>query len=112
MIERYTRAEMGALWTDQARLESWLETELAVLEVLTARGLVPEAEMAVIREKAAFDVDEIARIEAEVGHDIVAFLGSVARHVGPASRHVQYRCITISSPHTGRTLTNTRNSTS
>ena len=88
MIERYTRPEMGALWTQQACWESWLEMELAVCEVLTAKGMIPAEEMAVIRDKAAFDGERIAEIEAEVGHDVIAFLTSVAEHVGPASRHI------------------------
>ncbi len=90
MIERYTRPEMGALWTDQARFGAWLEVELAVCEVLTARGVIPEQDMAVIRERAAFDTARIAEIEAEVRHDVIAFLTSVAEKVGPASRHVHY----------------------
>ncbi len=90
MIERYTRPEMGALWTDQARFGAWLEVELAVCEVLTARGVIPEEDMAVIRERAAFDTARIAEIEAEVRHDVIAFLTSVAEKVGPASRHVHY----------------------
>jgi adenylosuccinate lyase len=81
---------MGRLWTDQARLESWLQVELAVCEVLTERGVIPEADMAEIREKAAFDPERIAEIEATVGHDVIAFLTSVAEQIGPASRHVHF----------------------
>jgi len=90
VIERYTRPEMGKLWTDEARLASWLEVELAVCEVLTRRGIVPAADMEMIRAKAGFDVTRIAEIEAEVKHDVIAFLTSVAEHVGPASRYVHY----------------------
>ena len=90
MIERYTRPEMGRLWTEEAKWEAWLEVELAVCEVLTARGQVPEKDMAVIREKAAFDPVRIAEIEAEVGHDVIAFLTSVAEKVGPESRHIHH----------------------
>jgi adenylosuccinate lyase len=90
MIERYTRAEMGRLWTDQARLESWLEVELAVCEALTVRGIVPAKDMAVIREKAAFDVARIEEIERTVGHDVIAFVTSVAEKVGPPARHIHY----------------------
>ncbi len=90
MIERYTRPQMSRLWTDEARFASWLEVELAVCEVLTARGVIPEQDMAVIRERAAFDTARIAEIEAEVRHDVIAFLTSVAEKVGPASRHVHY----------------------
>ena len=90
MIERYTRPEMGGIWTERAKLESWLEVELAVCEVLCERGQVPAEEMQTIRDKADFDVDRIAEIEAEVGHDVIAFLSSVAEKVGPASRHIHY----------------------
>ena len=90
MIERYTRPEMGRLWTEEAKWEAWLEVELAVCEVLTARGQVPAKDMAVIREKAAFDPVRIAEIEAEVGHDVIAFLTSVAEKVGPVSRHIHH----------------------
>ena len=90
MIERYTRKEMGRLWSEQAKFESWLEVEIAVSEVLCARGMVPEEDMAVIRERAAFDIARIDAIEATVGHDVIAFLTSVAEKVGPASRHIHY----------------------
>jgi len=90
MIERYTRPEMGALWSDQAKFESWLEMELAVCEVLAARGQVPPEDMATIREKAGFDLERIDEIDAEVGHDVIAFLTSVSEHVGPASRHIHH----------------------
>ena len=90
MIARYTRPEMGALWTDEARFRAWLEVELAVCEARAARGLVPSADMAVLREKAAFDSERIAAIEAEVKHDVIAFVTSIAEKVGAASRHVHY----------------------
>ncbi len=90
MIERYTRPEMANLWSDEARFRSWLAVELAVCEALTERGQIPAEDMAVIREKAAFDLARIDEIEATVGHDVIAFLTSVAEKVGPASRHVHY----------------------
>jgi adenylosuccinate lyase len=79
---------MTELWNDQARLQSWLKVELAVCEVLTSEGRIPADDMAVIREKADFDLSRIAEIEAEVGHDVIAFLTSVAEKVGPPSRHI------------------------
>jgi adenylosuccinate lyase len=81
---------MGRLWGEQAKFESWLEVEIAVSEVLCTHGMVPEADMAVIRQKAAFDIARIDEIEATVGHDVIAFLTSVAEKVGPASRHIHY----------------------
>jgi adenylosuccinate lyase len=90
MIERYTRPEMGSLWTDEARFATWLEVELAVSEALGARGRIPPDDLAAIREKAAFDARRIAEIEAEVRHDVIAFLTSVSEKVGPPSRHIHY----------------------
>ena len=90
MIERYTRPEMGALWTDDARYCAWLEVELAVSEVLAARGQIPPEDMAVIRSKASFDPIRIAQIEAEVRHDVIAFLTNVAERVGEPARHIHY----------------------
>ena len=81
---------MGRLWSEEARLASWLEVELAVCEALAARGEIPADDMREIRDKAAFDTTRIAEIEATVGHDVIAFLTSVAEKVGPASRHIHY----------------------
>jgi len=90
MIERYSRPEMRALWTDEARYGFWLRVELAVCEVLAERGVIPGASLATIRERAGFDAARIAEIEREVKHDVIAFLTSVAEHVGPDSRFVHY----------------------
>jgi adenylosuccinate lyase len=90
MIPRYTRAAMAALWSDEEKYRAWLRVELAATETLAARGLVPAADLAAIRANAGFDVTRIAAIEAEVKHDVIAFLTSVSEHVGPASRHIHY----------------------
>ncbi len=90
MIPRYTRPEMAALWSDDAKYRAWLRVELAATETRAARGLVPAADLATIRDKAAFDLRRIEAIEAEVKHDVIAFLRSVAEKVGPASRHIHY----------------------
>jgi adenylosuccinate lyase len=81
---------MAALWSDESKYAAWLKVELAATETLAARGLVPLEDLAVIRAKAAFDVRRIGEIELEVKHDVIAFLTSVAEHVGPASRHIHY----------------------
>lgn len=88
MIPRYTRAEMGRIWSDENRFRLWLEVELAVCEALAARGVIPRRALAAIKSRAGFDVKEIARIEAKVRHDVIAFLTSVARRVGPDSRFI------------------------
>lgn len=88
MIERYTRPEMGALWTQDAKYRAWLDVELAACRALAARGRIPAEALAEIEAKAAFASERIAEIELEVKHDVIAFLTSVAEHVGPASRFI------------------------
>ena len=90
MIPRYTRPGMAALWSDETKYATWLAVELAATETLAARGLVPDDDLAVIRERAGFDVRRIEAIEAEVRHDVIAFLTSVAEKVGPAARHIHH----------------------
>lgn len=88
MIERYSRPEMAALWTDEHKFATWLKVELAACEAMAAAGLIPRRDWAAIRRKASFDVARIRRIEAEVRHDVIAFLTAVAERVGPAARHI------------------------
>ncbi len=88
MIERYTRPEMGAIWTDESRFGAWLQVEVAVCEAWARRGRIPPEALAEIRDGAAFDVGRILEIERTVRHDVIAFLTSVAEHVGPASRFI------------------------
>src|SRR5438552_2841893 len=79
---------MGRIWTDENRFALWLRVELAVCEVLAARGEIPARAFATIQRRAGFDVREIGRIEAKVRHDVIAFLSSVGRRVGPDSRFI------------------------
>jgi adenylosuccinate lyase len=88
MITRYTRPEMGALWTSENRYRKWLEVELAVCEAWADLGEIPREALAVIREKAGFDAGRIDEIEKTVRHDVIAFLTSVAEKIGPESRFV------------------------
>ncbi len=88
MIPRYTRKEMGRIWTDAHRMEKWLEVELAVCDALAGAGEIPREAAAKIRKKAAFDAARALVIEKTVQHDVVAFLTSVAEHVGPDSRFI------------------------
>ncbi len=88
MIERYTRPEMGAIWTEENRYRKWLEVELAVCDAWAKLGRIPPAALRKIRAKAGFSVDRIDAIEKVVKHDIVAFLTSVAEKVGPDSRYI------------------------
>ncbi len=88
MIARYTRPEMGRIWTLENKYRKWLEVELAVCEARAERGEIPDWAMKDIREKAAFRVERIDAIEKETQHDVIAFLTCVAESVGPASRFI------------------------
>ncbi len=88
MIERYTRPEMGALWTQEAKYRAWLVVELAACRALAKKGEIPAGDLAQIEAKADFDVARIDAIEKEVKHDVIAFLTSVAEFVGPSSRFI------------------------
>jgi adenylosuccinate lyase len=81
---------MGKIWEDQNKYQRWLDVELAVTETLAAEGIVPKDEAAEIKTRAAFSVDRINEIEAEVKHDVIAFTTSVAEYVGPASRYFHF----------------------
>jgi adenylosuccinate lyase len=88
MIERYTRPEMGAIWTDQNRYQAWLDVELAVCEAWGKRGVIPGDALTQIQKKADFDVVRVLEIEKTVQHDVIAFLTNVAEYVGPSSRFI------------------------
>ncbi len=88
MIDRYTRPEMGQIWTDQAKFQTMLDVEIAVCEVQAELGKIPQADLAQIKAKAGFDVNRIQEIELEVKHDIIAFLTNVNENIGPSSRYV------------------------
>ena len=90
MIPRYTRPEMGRIWSDENRFRNWLEVEVAATETLAAAGLVPKAAAKAIRERADFQVAPIYEIEAEVRHDVIAFTTAVAEIVGPQARWFHY----------------------
>src|ERR1044072_616145 len=84
MIPRYTRPEMGRIWSDQNRFQQWLEVELAASEALAEIGTVPADVARLLRAHAAFDVDRINAIEAEVKHDVIAFTTAVAEKMAAA----------------------------
>jgi len=88
MIKRYTRKEMGDLWSDENRYRTWLKVELAACEGLAKLGRIPPESLQNIKQKAAFSIERIEAIEAETKHDVIAFLTSVAEHVGPDSRYI------------------------
>lgn len=88
MIERYTRPEMGALWSDENRFRIWLEIEILACEAQAKLGVVPQEAVDEIRAKANFDTARVLEIEQTTKHDVIAFLTNVAEYVGPSSRFV------------------------
>ena len=92
MIPRYTRKEMGQVWSDANRFQKWLEVELAATETLAEAGLVPKDAAAIIRERAKVDVARIHELEARVKHDVIAFTMNVGESIGDpaAARWLHY----------------------
>jgi adenylosuccinate lyase len=90
LIERYTRPEMGAVWTDQARMDAWLRVEVAAVEALAEQGVVPEDDARTVKELASFTVDEVKEREKVTDHDVAAFVDVVAQSVGEPGRWVHY----------------------
>jgi len=88
MIPRYTRKEIGKIWEDENRFAIWLKIEILACEAMHKLGLVPAADLTRIKKKARFSVKRIEQIEKKVNHDVIAFLTSVAEHVGPSSRYI------------------------
>lgn len=90
MIPRYTRPQIGKIWSEENRFRTWLAVEIAATETLAEAGMVPHAAAKVIRERADFRVERIHEIEAEVRHDVIAFTTAVAEIVGPQARWFHY----------------------
>jgi len=88
MIPRYSRPEMVTLWSPETRYSIWLEIETAATEAMAELGIVPEEAAKAVRERGGFDVARIDEVEREVRHDVIAFLTSLAEHVGPEARFV------------------------
>ena len=90
MIERYTRPEMGAVWSERRKFDTWLQVELAVVDALAEQGVIPDEDAATIRDRAAFTVDEVKEREKVTDHDVAAFVDVVAGSVGEAGRWVHH----------------------
>jgi len=90
VISRYTRREMGAVWSEQRKFETWLEVEIAVVEALAEQGVVPEDDAAEIRDRASFTVQAVNEREEVTDHDVAAFVDVVAGSVGEAGRWVHH----------------------
>ena len=90
MIERYTLPEMGGLWSDENKYQNWLKVEIEAARAMAQYGIIPAKAFKVIEKKAKFDVARINEIEAEVNHDVIAFLTSVAEYVGEEAKYLHF----------------------
>jgi adenylosuccinate lyase len=90
VIPRYTRPDMGRIWSDENRFRTWLTVEVAATETLADAGMVPKDAAKAIRKRADFNLQRIHEIEAEVRHDVIAFTTAVAEIVGPEARWFHY----------------------
>ncbi|MFP7171264.1 adenylosuccinate lyase [Terribacillus sp. 7520-G] len=90
MIERYTREEMGKIWTDENKYQAWLEVEILACEAWSDLGVIPESDVKALRENASFDINRILEIEKETRHDVVAFTRAVSETLGEERKWVHY----------------------
>src|SRR6267378_4984646 len=90
MIPRYTHPEMGRIWSDQRRYETWLLVETAAADAMAAAGIVPPEAARDIRERGAFDIARIEEIELTTQHDVIAFITAVGENVGPSARWLHF----------------------
>jgi len=90
MIPRYTHPEMGRIWSDQRRYETWLLVETAAADAMAAAGIVPAEAARDIRERGGFDIARIEEIEQTTQHDVIAFTTAVAEKVGPSARWLHF----------------------
>lgn len=90
MIERYTREEMGKIWTEENKYKAWLEVEILACEAWGELGVIPKEDVKKIRENASFNIDRIYEIEQETRHDVVAFTRAVSETLGEEKKWVHY----------------------
>jgi adenylosuccinate lyase len=90
MIARYTHPEMGRIWSDQRRYETWLLVESAAADAMAAAGIIPAEAARDIRERGGFDIARIEEIEQTTQHDVIAFTTAVAEKVGPSARWLHF----------------------
>lgn len=108
MIPRYTRPAMERLWSIENKYATWLEIEIAACEAWEKKGAIPKDALNIIRAKAGFDARRIDEIEAEVRHDVIAFLTCVGERVGPESRFIHMGLTSSDVVDTGLSLLMTR----
>ena len=90
MIPRYTNPEMGRIWSDQRKYETWLQVELAAVDAMARAGIVPEHAARDIRARAGFSIDRIEEVEQVAQHDVIAFTTAVAERVGESARWLHF----------------------
>ncbi|QRG68193.1 adenylosuccinate lyase [Brevibacillus choshinensis] len=90
MIERYSRPEMRAIWTEQNKFQAWLEVEILACEAWSKLGVIPEEDVNKLWDKASFDIKRIYEIEEETRHDVVAFTRAVSETLGEEKKWVHY----------------------
>ena len=91
MIQRYSRPQMREIWTEQRKLEIWLQVELLAAEALVAEGLIPKKDFEQMRSKAAFTIERCKELEKTLNHDVIAFTTNVSENIGaPASRWLHF----------------------
>jgi adenylosuccinate lyase len=90
MIERYSRPEMSAIWTEENKFKAWLEVEILACEAWAELGVIPKEDVALLRKNASFDVNRINEIELETRHDVVAFTRAVSETLGEERKWVHY----------------------
>jgi adenylosuccinate lyase len=88
MISRYSRPEMAALWSEEAKLNHWLEIEILACEGMAAIGVIPKEDAQIIRAKARYDIEAVRENEKRTNHDVIAFLEEVALHAGGPGRFI------------------------
>jgi len=104
MIERYTLPEMGAIWSEEAKMRAWLAVEIAAVRAWSQLGKVPPEAVAEIEAKADFDAVRVAEIEETTNHDVIAFLTNVSEYVGDASKYIHYGMTSSDMLDTGLAL--------
>jgi len=90
MLQRYSRPEMAAIWTEENKFKAWLEVEILSCEAWSELGIIPKEDVKVLREKASFNIDRIYEIEEETRHDVIAFTRAVSETLGPERKWVHY----------------------
>lgn len=89
-MERYSRPEMRAIWTEENKFKAWLEVELCACEAWVELGVIPREDVEALRANASFSIDRINEIELETRHDVIAFTRAVSETVGPERKWVHY----------------------